>query len=89
MKIDFINRNAFAGMATLTPMAETAPTGGIEMAMANPRTVSTMLPPNTSNAHVILIKSFQIATVFGVPDIAIKCEENFSGTVSTNPDAYC
>lgn len=89
MRIDFINRNAFAGMATLTPMAETTPTGGIEQAMANPRTVSTMLPPNTANAHVTLIKGFKIADIFGVPEIAVKCEENFSGTVSTNPDAYC
>jgi len=89
MKVDMCSRNAFAGMATLTPTAEDASiTKGVEYAMANPRTVSTQIPPNTSNSHVILVRSVKVAELYGVPESAIRSEQGFAATATSNPANY-
>lgn len=83
--VDITNRNAFAGVAALMPSGDSVVGLSIETAIDNPLSVTTSIPPNTSNSLVKLVRTCSTHEILGVPRSAIDTDWSFAGTESAQP----
>ena len=80
-----LNESDYTAHAALIATTEAISSLDVSEALQNPYAVNTMLPPVSSNAKAILTRSVSTAQVIGIPEIAVKSEENLAGASAASP----